>query len=64
MTQKMIAQSTRLYRVIFELQNTGEVFNVVVEAIDAFTAGDSVMTALGKGYDLVQVRGVKREDLS
>lgn len=64
MTQKMITQSTRLYKVAFELQNTGEVFNIVVEAPDAFTATDSVMTSLGKGYDHVKTYGVKQGDLS
>lgn len=51
------------YKVTFEQQSTGKIFEVVVEAANAKEAGDSVLANAGKGYDLVMSIGAKKADL-
>jgi polyphosphate kinase 2 (PPK2 family) len=56
-------QPTKVYKVTYEHLKTNKQFHVYVEAKDSRTAGESVISALGKEYDLIQSIGAKRTEL-
>lgn len=54
----------RIYKVVYEHTKTNEQHIVLVEAPDSWTAGESVIGALGEEYDLLQSRSVKPSELN